>query len=80
MTSPSASIEKIAETSTQSTPRGSPLFTISRAGVAEAEIHVAAVANDRMEYLAKGPVHPVAEEPGTGAHASLHFIGYPERP
>lgn len=49
-------------------------------GVAEAEIHVAAVANNRMEYLPKGPVHPVAEEPGTGAHASLHFIGYPERP
>ncbi|WP_093342717.1 OmpA family protein [Variovorax sp. PDC80] len=49
-------------------------------GVAEAEIHVAAVANNRMEYLPKGPVHPVAEEPGAGAYASLHFMGYPERP
>ena len=49
-------------------------------GVAEVEIHVAVIANNRMEYLPKGPIHPVAAEPGTGAYASLHFMGYPERP
>jgi hypothetical protein len=49
-------------------------------GVAETEIHVAAVANNRMEYLPKGPVHPVADEPEKGASTSLYFMGYPERP